>query len=75
MREKWVVSREAESKARRLEARHRLGHRDAAVEAGQVRNWLPGERAALQADVDDLAHQWLSARHRLLEHAERLMQP
>ena len=75
MREKRRASREAETKARWLEARHRLEHRDAAVEAGQVRPWLPGERAAQQADVDDLGHQWLSARHRLLEQAERLMQP
>ena len=75
MREKRRASREAETKARWLEARHRLEHRDAAVEAGQVRPWLPGERAAVQADVDDLAHQWLSARQRLLERAEKLMQP
>lgn len=74
-REKRRASREAETKARWLEARHRLEQRDAAVEAGQVRPWLPGERAAQQADVDDFAHQWLSARHRLREHAERLMQP
>jgi hypothetical protein len=66
MREKRRASREAETKARWLEARHRLEHRDAAVDAGQVREWLPGERTALQADVDDLAHQWLSARRLLL---------
>ena len=75
MRAKRRASREAETKARWLEARRRLELRDAAVDAGQVRPWLPGERAAQQADVDDFAHQWLSARHRLLEHAERLMQP
>lgn len=62
MREKRRVSREAETKARWLEARHRLAHRDAAVEAGQVREWLPGERAAVQADVDDLALTWLKAK-------------
>ncbi|MCA0324398.1 MAG: hypothetical protein LCH89_02155 [Proteobacteria bacterium] len=65
MREKRRASREAETKARWLEARHRLEHRDAAVEAGQVRPWLPGERAALQADVDDLAQAWLKARARV----------
>lgn len=75
MRAKRRASRESETKARWLEARRRLELRDAAVDAGQVRPWLPGERAAQQADVDDFAHQWLSARHRLLEHAERLMQP
>jgi hypothetical protein len=64
MREKRRASREAETKARWLEARHRLEHRDAAVEAGQLREWLPGERAALQADVDDLAQAWLKARGR-----------
>ncbi len=62
MREKRRASREAETKARWLEARHRLGHRDAAVEAGQARPWLPGERAALQADVDDLGEIWIKAR-------------
>lgn len=65
MREKRRASREAETKARWLEARHRLEHRDAAVEAGQVRAWLPGERAALQADADDLAQAWLKARARV----------
>lgn len=65
MREKRRASREAETKARWLEARHRLVHRDAAVEAGQVRAWLPGERAALQADADDLAQAWLKARARV----------
>lgn len=64
MREKRRASREAETKARWLEARHRLEHRDAAVEAGQVRPWLPGERAALQADVDDRAHDWVKSRAR-----------
>lgn len=67
MREKRRASREAETKARWLEARHRLEHRDAAVDAGQVRQWLPGERDALQADVDDLAQAWLKAR-KLLTH-------
>ena len=65
MREKRRASRETETKARWLEARHRLEHRDAAVEAGQVRAWLPGERAALQADADDLAQAWLKARARV----------
>lgn len=65
MREKRRASREAETKARWLEARHRLEHRDAAVETGQVRAWLPGERAALQADADDLAQAWLKARARV----------
>lgn len=64
MRVKRRASREAETKARWLEARHRLELRDAAVEAGQVREWLTGERAALQADVDDLAQAWLKARGR-----------
>lgn len=67
MRAKRRASREAETKARWLEARRRLGHRDAAVEAGQIRPWLPGERDALQADVDDLAQAWLKAR-KLLTH-------
>lgn len=67
MREKRRTSREAETKARWLEARRRLEHRDAAVDAGQVRQWLPGERDALQADVDDLAQAWLKAR-KLLTH-------
>lgn len=65
MRAKRRASREAETKARWLEARHRLEHRDAAVEAGRLRQWLPGERAALQADVDDLAQAWLQARKRV----------
>lgn len=65
MREKRRASREAETKARWLEARHRLEHRDAAVEAGQVRPWLPRERASVQADVDDLAQSWLKARKRV----------
>jgi hypothetical protein len=64
MRAKRRASREAETKARWLEARRRLELRDAAVEAGQVRSWLPGERAALQADVDDLANAWLDSRKR-----------
>lgn len=67
MRAKRRASREAETKARWLEARRRLEHRDAAVEAGQLRPWLPGERDALQADVDDLAQAWLKAR-KLLTH-------
>ena len=65
MRDKRRASREAETKARWLEARHRLERRDAAVDAGQVRPWLPGERAAVQADVDDLAQSWLKARKRV----------
>lgn len=75
MRTKRRASREAETKARWLEARHRLEHRDAEVEAGQLRDWLPGERAALQADVDDLAHRWLSARCLLLDKAGKTLKP
>ncbi|HGM6799541.1 TPA: hypothetical protein ACKQCK_000543 [Stenotrophomonas maltophilia] len=62
MRTQRQATREGETKARWLEARRRLAKRDAGVAKGTLRTWLPGERAAMQADVDDLAQQWLSAR-------------
>ncbi|HGM7097752.1 TPA: hypothetical protein ACKQAS_002416 [Stenotrophomonas maltophilia] len=62
MRTQRQATREGETKARWLEARRRLAKRDAGMAKGTLRTWLPGERAAMQADVDDLAQQWLSAR-------------
>ncbi|WP_239669958.1 hypothetical protein [Stenotrophomonas maltophilia] len=62
MRTQRQAAREGETKAQWLEARRRLAKRDAGVASGTLRAWLPGERAAMQADVDDLAQQWLSAR-------------
>jgi len=62
MRTKHRTAREAETKTRWLEARSRLAKRDADVDAGRIRAYLPGERAALQADVDDLAAIWLKVR-------------
>ncbi|MCM2523031.1 HNH endonuclease [Stenotrophomonas maltophilia] len=62
MRTQRQATREGETKAQWLEARRRLAKRDAGVASGTLRAWLPGERAAMQADVDDLAQQWLSAR-------------
>lgn len=62
MRTKHRAAREAETKTRWLEARSRLAKRDAEVDAGRIRSYLPGERAALQADVDDLAAIWLKVR-------------
>lgn len=64
MRTQRQATREGETKSRWLEARRRLTKRDAGVASGKLRAWLPGERAALQADVDDLAAAWLKARKR-----------
>ncbi len=64
MRTQRQATREGETKAQWLKARRRLANRDAGVASGTLRAWLPGERAALQADVDDLAAAWLKARKR-----------
>lgn len=67
MRTQRQAAREGETKARWLEARRRLAKRDAGVASGTLRAWLPGERAAMQADVDDLASSWLEARQRKVQ--------
>lgn len=67
MRTQRQATREGETKAQWLEARRRLAKRDAGVASGTLRAWLPGERAAMQADVDDLASSWLEARQRKVQ--------
>lgn len=64
MRTQRQAARQEEIKAQWLNARRRLANRDAGVASGTLRAWLPGERSALQADVDDLAAAWLKARKR-----------
>lgn len=64
MRAKRQAAREEETKRRWLDARRRLAKRDEDVNAGRLRPYLPGERDALQAEVDDLASTWLKARQR-----------
>ncbi|KPG78234.1 hypothetical protein AN993_12990 [Stenotrophomonas maltophilia] len=64
MRTQRQATHQEETKAQWLNARRRLANRDAGVASGTLRAWLPGERAALQADVDDLAAAWLKARKR-----------
>lgn len=64
MRTQRQATRQEETKAQWLNARRRLANRDVGVASGALRAWLPGERAALQADVDDLAAAWLKARKR-----------
>lgn len=67
MRTQRQATRQEETKAQWLNARRRLADLDAGVASGTLRPWLPGERAALQADVDDLAAAWLKARQRKAE--------
>lgn len=67
MRTQRQATREGETKAQWLEARRRLAKRDAGVASGTLRAWLPGERAAMQADVDDLASSWSEARQRKVQ--------
>lgn len=62
MRAKRQAAREEETKRRWLDARRRLAKRDEDVDAGRLRPYLPGERDALQADVDELGAIWLKAR-------------
>ncbi len=62
MRAKRQAAREEEAKQRWLDARRRLAKRDEDVAAGRLRPYLPGERDALQADVDELGAIWLKAR-------------
>lgn len=59
-REKRAALREREAKARWLEARARLRRRDEDVTAGAGGGYLPGEREAMQADVDGLSQCWAS---------------
>lgn len=67
MRAKRQALREEETKRRWMDARRRLAKRDEDVAAGRLRPYLPGERAALQADVDDLSKYWLLTRKRRVE--------
>lgn len=62
MRAKRQAAREEETKQRWLDARRRLARRDEDVDACRLRPYLPGERDALQADVDELAGRWVAAR-------------
>ncbi|MCD9096662.1 hypothetical protein LTT95_06870 [Luteimonas sp. A1P009] len=59
-RSKRADHREREAKARWLEARERIRQRDDEQAAGLGRDYLPGEREALRADVDGLATHWAS---------------
>lgn len=57
-RAKRADLREREAKARWLEARARLGQRDVEITMNPASGYRPGEREALQADVDGLAAAW-----------------
>jgi len=57
-RTKRADDREREAKARWLEARARIRQRDEDVASCVGRDYLPGEREALQEDVDGLASKW-----------------
>jgi hypothetical protein len=65
MRTQRQATRELETKIRWLDARRRLANREAAVEAGLFRPWMPGEQAAMHAQVNDLAAEWLATRKRM----------
>lgn len=57
-RAKRAEAQGLEAKARWLEARARLRQRDAEMAVGLGLSYLPGEREALQTDVDGLGLRW-----------------